>query len=438
MSRRRSSGDQEFGSDSFLDIIANIVGILIILIVVVGLRVARQPAIAAAVESVDVAAAIDAESASPAASDVVSFVADDPDASVLNSATPDFAIVEEIKNREATADPFLELLDAADDVNHVAAILNPPDPSIPDTVEFDRQIEHLSLDLTTATANTVTSEAELQQLLAVLKQQHDIEQLQQARRTGIRQQKALLTASIAELNKSVGATEVKATAFASTLSSLNNRQTYITSALKQIGQETQRLSEVLEAVEEQQPVADRLHHRLSPVGNSVTEGEVHFRLSGGRIAHIPLESLLDRLKAQVSARRSVVMRFHRYEGVIGPIGGFHMRYTVERQNVSPLQALQYGQGAYRVSVSRWSILPTETLEAEPVDAALRVGSRMRQIMESTDPDTVITVWLYPNDFKHFGRIREFAHGLNLRVAARPLPNGTPIAGSPNGSRSTSQ
>ena len=38
MSRRRSSGDQEFGSDSFLDIIANIVGILIILIVVAGLR----------------------------------------------------------------------------------------------------------------------------------------------------------------------------------------------------------------------------------------------------------------------------------------------------------------------------------------------------------------------------------------------------------------
>ncbi|MFQ5732786.1 MAG: hypothetical protein ACE5KM_12640, partial [Planctomycetaceae bacterium] len=42
MSRRRS-GELEFGSDSFLDIIANIVGILIILIVVAGLRVARAP-----------------------------------------------------------------------------------------------------------------------------------------------------------------------------------------------------------------------------------------------------------------------------------------------------------------------------------------------------------------------------------------------------------
>ncbi|HIK93658.1 MAG TPA: hypothetical protein EYG03_17045 [Planctomycetes bacterium] len=403
MTRRRSNGDQEFGSDSFLDIIANIVGILIILIVVVGLRVARQPAVAGPAESVGVAAAVDAEIAAPAPSDVVSIADNEPVTLALNPA-----------------------------------VLNEPQPSGIDTAAFDKQIEDLSLELTTATVNTATSEAELQQLLAVLEQQRGNEQLQQTRRTGMSQQKALLTASISELNESVGATEAKATAFASTLSSLSNRQTYITSALKQIGRETQRLSEVLEAVEEQQPVGDRLRHRLSPVGSSVTEGEVHFRLSSGRIAHIPLESLLDRLKAQVSARRSVVMKFHRYEGVIGPIGGFHMRYTVERQTVSPLQALQYGQGAYRVSVSRWSILPAETLEAEPMEAALRVGSRMRQIMESTDPDTVITVWLYPNDFKHFGRVREFAHGLNLRVAARPLPNGTPIAGSPNGSRSTSQ
>ena len=271
-----------------------------------------------------------------------------------------------------------------------------------------------------------------------LELQRDQQQLEQTRHRSILQQKQLLTRSITELNQTVATTAKQAAAFQATVRSLSNRQTYINSALKQIGQETQRLSEVLEGAEQQQSTADRLHHRLSPVGASVTDGEVHFRLSGGRIAHIPLESLLDRLKQQVATRRSVVMRFNRYEGVIGPVGGFHMRYTVERQSVSPLQALQYGQGAYRVSVSRWSILPAETLEAESVDAALRVGSRMRQIMEATDPDTVITVWLYPDDFQYFSRIREFAHALNLRVAARPLPEGTPIAGSPNGSRSTSQ
>ena len=43
MSRRFSSGDPDFGSDSFLDIVCNIVGILIILIVVVGVQVQQQP-----------------------------------------------------------------------------------------------------------------------------------------------------------------------------------------------------------------------------------------------------------------------------------------------------------------------------------------------------------------------------------------------------------
>ena len=43
MSRRSNSRDPNIGSDSFLDIIANIVGILIILIVVAGLKVSRQP-----------------------------------------------------------------------------------------------------------------------------------------------------------------------------------------------------------------------------------------------------------------------------------------------------------------------------------------------------------------------------------------------------------
>lgn len=423
MSRRRSSGDQEFGSDSFLDIIANIVGILIILIVVAGLRVARQPAVAAPTDSSSSSSAIDTELDS---FDTDAAVVDKPDLSIANRVVPDIAVGRDNEH------PLLlpDVPAGSDDVAQAA--------TVPDTSDFAEQIRSLSLELTTAQANTATSEAELQQLLVMLKLQRGNEQLQQTRLKGISQQRSSLTDSIVALTESVRAADGNVAAFESTLTSLNNRQTYVTDALKQIGQETQRLSEVLEAVEQQQSSTDRLHHRLSPVGSTVTEGEVHFRLSGARIAHIPLEPLLDRLKTQVSARRSVVMRFHRYEGVVGPIGGFHMKYTVERQTVSPLQALQYGQNAYRVSVSRWSILPTETLEAESVEAALRVGSRMRQILEATDPDTVITVWLYPDDFQHFGRIREFAHGLNLRVAARPLPDGTPIAGSPNGSRSTSQ
>jgi hypothetical protein len=51
VARRQTTGEPAFGSDSFLDVTANLVGVLIILIVLVGLRVAKAPPRAAAVDA---------------------------------------------------------------------------------------------------------------------------------------------------------------------------------------------------------------------------------------------------------------------------------------------------------------------------------------------------------------------------------------------------
>ena len=47
MSRRATQGETGFGSDSFLDIVANIVGILIILIVIAGIKMSQAPVMVA-------------------------------------------------------------------------------------------------------------------------------------------------------------------------------------------------------------------------------------------------------------------------------------------------------------------------------------------------------------------------------------------------------
>ncbi len=54
MSRKNRDNEQSFGSDAFLDVIANIVGILIILIVVAGVKVSRAPLITAPLNVPDV------------------------------------------------------------------------------------------------------------------------------------------------------------------------------------------------------------------------------------------------------------------------------------------------------------------------------------------------------------------------------------------------
>jgi hypothetical protein len=43
MARRIRPDDQQFGSDSFLDVVANVVGILIILVMMVGMRIKGAP-----------------------------------------------------------------------------------------------------------------------------------------------------------------------------------------------------------------------------------------------------------------------------------------------------------------------------------------------------------------------------------------------------------
>jgi hypothetical protein len=55
-----------------------------------------------------------------------------------------------------------------------------------------------------------------------------------------------------------------------------------------------------------------------------------------------------------------------------------------------------------------------------------------------DPQTTLTFWVYPDSFAAYRRLQEFAQSEGFAVATRPLPHGVAIAGSPNGSRSSSQ
>ena len=422
MSRRVNDAEQEFGSDSFLDIIANIVGILIILIVVAGVKVARQARFPD-VAPVAAVAELDEQQldALPVADGSTQWPWQDAeDAVVADTATE--------PQEEEAEEPEFSLEQA------IASLDEPPeDPS----VVLERQIEELTLDLQQTKDTNASSEEELKKLLAAMQQEEQDAVLEELRISGIDQQTEKVGDRVFELQQLVMEADEQTAAFRSTLASLSKRQSYVTDALELVSMETQKLREVLDAKPE--PVeGERLNHRLSPVGEEVVDGELHFRLHRGRIAHVPLTALLEQLKTQVSSRRSVVMRFHRYEGLVGPVEGFRMQYIVQRKAVSPLESLRHGQSAFHVSVARWSIIPAETLEAEPVEAAVRIGSRFRQLLESTDPDTAVTIWLYPDDFQYFHQLRELAHGLNLRVAARPLPEGTDIAGSPNGSRSSSQ
>lgn len=422
MSRRKSDADQEFGSDSFLDIIANIVGILIILIVVAGAKVAQQ-----------------AESRDPVAVQISQGLDEIPklltDAELQSEvAAPTqfpWTSSEQNSKNEDSLKPEVSAEELAE-IQHQLTDLEAAE------AEYLKQVEQLTLTTQQVSEDLESTTAQLASAQKNLEAATDTDHNAALQFASLDREIVVNASAIADLKAELQEDSNQEQLYRSTLASLDQRQSYVHDALKQVSNQTRQLREVLKENQDNAPELDLLKHRLAPVSQSVAEQEIHFRLSGGRISHVPLDQLLERLKEQVVSRRSLVSKFNRYNGAVGPVQGFRMEYVIQRDALPPLQALQYGKSPYRMSVSRWQIHPTNTLVAETVDDALRIGSRFRQILERTYPETAITIWLYPDDFKHFHRLRQFAHQLDLRVAARPLPDGFPITASPSGSRSSSQ
>ncbi len=428
MSRRQQRGEQEFGSDSFLDIIANIVGILIILIVIVGMKVARQPAEFQAMKALPgIVQVDDPPVVEDTPSQVASAAAEQADQLAAEAAQQ--LLVEQQREaeqrRQVEQQAFEERHQRLTQLRQESAVLETRLAEL-STLRSDQ----------TAAIQRIAGDRELNGLrLAALRQKADQTQKQQQ---DVNKEQLQLTQSVTAMQQQLQEVEQQISSLTSAQTTALARQQQTTAQVQRVEFETQQLQEMLQELQTATEAGDQLEHRLSPISELVEKGELHFRVDQGRISHVPLEELLDRLKAQVQSRRSTVTRFNRYEGSVGPVSGYRMSYTVERDSMTPMESVQYGGGTYRVSVSRWTVQPDDSLESETIQEAIRPGSRFRQLAELGLPGSAITFWIYPDSFGSFPPLREIAHGLQLRVAARPLPEGTPIVGSPGGSRSTAQ
>lgn len=385
MSRRAQRPELEFGSDSFLDVVCNIVGILIILIVVVGVRLQRQPPAPAAVK-VEPSVNVRREA---------------EERSLQQARALQQTLVKERGTLEAEEQHLSEALAAARGEDGA----------------LDQQLVQSRGQLESRTTEVAGNDRRVQKL--------EVE-------------RSAVAARIASLTSAIGKNRTQVQELETALRRASDSEAAASGRIRTAVVETQTLTDQLQAAEQKTQPADRLQHRLSPVTRPVESDEHHFRMDGGFISEIPLNDLLERLRAQVLSRSSAIMRFNQFEGRVGPVGGYSMKYTVEKDGPSALESLQAGDGRVRVNVSRWEMLVEETLLQESMEDAVRPGSRFRQQLETYPPDSVITLWIYENSFAGFPAIRELAHGLQLRIAARPLPDGTPIIGSPNGSKSTAQ
>ncbi|VAX41506.1 hypothetical protein MNBD_PLANCTO02-2806 [hydrothermal vent metagenome] len=359
MSRIRRDDTVGFESDSFLDIIANIVGILIILIVLAGVRVSQAPV---------------------------------------------------IMNQEQEAETTLPK-------DSLQIIQLPTElPTNPQPQSIARSEELLS------------KENMIKQKLASLKKQQQTEknQLQNiASQQQVSQNKlALLSQQLLQKKKE---SEGK-------IQTLNEYH----SLLKREKMELAEVQAAWNEASQQQANVKQIKHKLTPIGRVVKESEIHFHLKKNRIAHVPIKKLIERVRPQIKRQQQWLTKYNRHQGEVGPVEGFTMKYVIERQRLSVIEELRSGRGMMHIAVTGWKIIPEKKLEAESAEQALQSGSNFLSVLQQSPLDATLTMWVYPDSFELYRKLQEFAQREGYRLAARPLPEGVNIAGSPNGSRSVGQ
>ncbi|MFN0199206.1 MAG: hypothetical protein ACKVT0_20850 [Planctomycetaceae bacterium] len=382
MSRRKSSPELDIGSDSFMDVIANMVGILIILIVLAGLRVKDLPTTALLTES----APPQPSTESPILPRLVEEPADDVAvAEIPRIAPPTVSQVSDVAEEKSKrlAERSLELK------NHLLSLKD-------ELSRMDRDVISLRRDFLTSKDRFSNLEQRKLQLRGELQQ------------------------TIISLRQN------------------QQRQQTARQDLDQIKGDYLNLQAQLTAAQRANPPAQKIEHSLSAISHEVHGEEWHFRIAGNQVAYVPLKELLENVQSEIKSRKELLIKFPRYQGEVGPIDGFTLQYTIERQSLSIVDELRYGQGIMRIGLTEWRIDPEPDFVGETLEQTLKSRSRFQKQLKRIPSGSTLTFWVYPDGFDSFRMLQAQAREQGFIVAGRPLPIGVPISGSPQGTRSAGQ
>jgi hypothetical protein len=361
---RRAREEMPFGSDSFLDVLANIVGILIILIVAAAARMGRVP------DPVRLA-----QSVAPQAAD--------PDPTPAQPETPPDPQPAPVASEPESDDP-------------------PP--------EIAAELAAISGRLTALADKTLATETRLKKLRS----------------------------SYDSARQALGDDDKQAAERADKLKAAQERVARLEEAL---GERKQTLTGLLAEFEEAQktkPPAIQVRHKLSPVSQEIAGEELHFCVSGGKVTVVPLANLVERVKIQLERQKDWLATRARHEAVVGPVDGYSMSFLVEKKPLSSLDRRRLGYGGYRIGISHWELIPEPDLAGETPERALRRGSKFAMAVKTAPDNAALTFWVYPDSFHAYRILQAACQSEGFLVAARPLPFGIRIAGSPEGTRSAGQ
>ncbi|MDO4629207.1 MAG: hypothetical protein Q4C70_08500 [Planctomycetia bacterium] len=396
MRRTVPKQDMENGQDSFLDVVSNIVGILIILVVIVGGRVksglttSRMQEIAEARQAQNV-------------SEMDFDPALETDPTLKSELDALMAEAEGLKETESLVE-------------------SDTDAKIDTETESDSETERLLAELKTAEDALMETTAQERRLEEEITQFQLHKKRMDAEHTLFAQEIIQVEARLRMIQAEM-----------ETQSSEKKQKEF---ELLQLSQESVRLERRLEELRtkiqtlvEQQAAnggPKMIEHKNTPIVRSVESDELHFILENGRVMYVPLDELIREYELKIPKMGPSLIQNGKHMEVLGPYDGFRLRTET---------CLRNG----RVDVYWQVVAPEIETIGETVTTALTTQSKFLHHLEKLDPKKdIITFWIYPSGFSSFSTLKEELYRHGFSIASRPLPEGTPIAGSPEGQRSVAQ
>ncbi len=175
----------------------------------------------------------------------------------------------------------------------------------------------------------------------------------------------------------------------------------------------------------------------NPVARPANADEYHFELRRGRVSFIDLERLLELAKSDAQVKIRMADRTGMLSSRVGPVGSFSLSYVLGRAQTGIEELLE--RSSVRFDLRGWEVVPELDGRGETYEATRNPISAFTRALNRLNPGrAVVTMWVYPDSFALYRALRDDLTARGFSVAARPLPEGMAIRGSPLGSISATQ
>ena len=175
----------------------------------------------------------------------------------------------------------------------------------------------------------------------------------------------------------------------------------------------------------------------TPVSKVARNDEFHFELRRERVSYINLTQLLNMSKSDAQVRLRLSDRVGVISSKVGPVGDFSLTYVLARAVEGPDDLLD--RHSLRYDLRGWEVVPLTEKRGETFEMTRNPISQFSRALGRISPGSAtITLWIYPDSFGLYRQLRDDLAARGYTVAARPLPDGLAIRGSPMGSVSAAQ